>query len=385
MSGNGTVALRLVGADVLRCDGLERGGALSLADGLLQDAPGARQVDLSGYRILPGIIDLHGDGFERHVAPRRGAMKQMAEGIRATEAELAANGITTGVLAQFYSWEGGLRGAEFAAQVFVGLAGVRDQLVTDLIPQLRFEIHLLDAYADLPARIADWGVPYVVFNDHLPHDRLSQGKKPPRLTGQALKAGRNPEKHFEMLLELHARRAEVPAALDGLCASLRARGIRIGSHDDQTPECRASWRHRGAHISEFPETAAAAEAARQAGDHVILGSPNVVRGGSHKGNASAVELIAMGLCDALASDYHYPSPRRAALMLAKSGVLSLAQAWGLVSSGPARVLGLSDRGVLTEGRRADLVILDAADQVAATLSGGRVSYMSGAIAARFLG
>ncbi|NKX73662.1 alpha-D-ribose 1-methylphosphonate 5-triphosphate diphosphatase [Rhodobacteraceae bacterium R_SAG3] len=385
MSGQGTVALRLVGADVLRTDGLERGGAIGLADGVLQDVREAREIDLSGYRILPGIIDLHGDGFERHVAPRRGAMKQMAEGIRATEAELAANGITTGVLAQFYSWEGGLRGPEFATEVFAGIAEVREHLVTDLIPQLRFEVHLLDAYADLPEQISKWGVPYVVFNDHLPHDRLAEGKKPPRLTGQALKAGRNPEKHFEMLLDLHARKDDVPAALYALCKILNDKGVRIGSHDDHTANDRANWRERGARISEFPETAEAAEAARAAGDHIILGSPNVVRGGSHKGNASALDLITMGLCDALASDYHYPSPRRAALMLEKSGLLPLERAWGLVSSGPARVLGLRDRGTLEANKRADLVILDAQDQVAATLSGGCVSYMNGAIAARFLG
>ncbi|PXW84024.1 alpha-D-ribose 1-methylphosphonate 5-triphosphate diphosphatase [Ruegeria sp. P4] len=385
MSGQGTVALRLVGADVLRADGLELGGAIGLADGVLQDVREAREIDLSGYRILPGIIDLHGDGFERHVAPRRGAMKQMAEGIRATEAELAANGITTGVLAQFYSWEGGLRGPEFATEVFAGIAEVREHLVTDLIPQLRFEVHLLDAYADLPEQISKWGVPYVVFNDHLPHDRLAEGKKPPRLTGQALKAGRNPEKHFQMLLDLHAGKDDVPAALDALCKILNDKGVRIGSHDDHTATDRANWRERGARISEFPETAEAAEAARAAGDHIILGSPNVVRGGSHKGNASALDLIIMGLCDALASDYHYPSPRRAALMLEKSGLLPLERAWGLVSSGPARVLGLRDRGTLEESKRADLVILDRQDQVAATLSGGCVSYMNGAIAARFLG
>ena len=384
MADLGELNLRLVGGDVLRPEGLERGGALSLAGGLLADASGAREVDLSGYRILPGIIDLHGDGFERHVAPRRGAMKQMAEGIRATEAELAANGITTGVLAQFYSWEGGLRGPEFAAQVFAGIKAVKDQLVTDLIPQLRFEIHMLDAYEGLLGQVAEWGIPYVVFNDHLPHDRLAEGKKPPRLTGQALKAGRNPEVHFQMLLDMHARKSELPARLDLLCADLAAAGVTVGSHDDHTAEDRATWRARGARIAEFPETPEAAEAARSAGDHVILGSPNVVRGGSHKGNASALDLIAMGLCDALASDYHYPSPRRAALLLEKSGLLPVEQAWALVSSGPARVLGLKDRGTLEVGKRADLVILDAQNQVAATLSGGRISYMNGGIAARFI-
>ncbi|WP_425085133.1 alpha-D-ribose 1-methylphosphonate 5-triphosphate diphosphatase [Ruegeria profundi] len=376
--------LTLTGAEVLLPEaGLSRAD-LSIAEGVVCGDRTGRHVDLSGYLVLPGIIDLHGDGFERHIAPRRGAMKQMNEGILSVEAELAANGITTGVLAQFYSWEGGVRGPDFASQVFKAITEVKDSTVTDLIPQLRFETHMLDDYDGLAKKIADWQVPYVVFNDHLPHDRLAEGRKPPRLTGQALKAGRNPDAHFEMLLSMHARSDEVPDALDLLCAQLTQSGVRLGSHDDATPETRAGWLKRGVSIAEFPETLAAAEAAHAAGDHIILGSPNVVRGGSHKGNASALDLIAMGLCDALASDYHYPSPRRAALMLAKSGLLDFAAAWALVSSGPARVLDLKDRGTLLPGQRADIVILDAkTHRVAATFAGGRVSHMSGDIAARF--
>ncbi|MFS4580579.1 alpha-D-ribose 1-methylphosphonate 5-triphosphate diphosphatase [Phaeobacter sp. C3_T13_0] len=377
--------LTLVGADVLRPGGVDASGEIAIGGGLIQSGTVGRRIDLTGYRVMPGIIDCHGDGFERHLAPRRGAMKQMVEGVIAAEAEVAANGITTAVLAQFISWEGGLRGPEFAAQVFESIKIARARVVTDVVPQLRFEVHLLDAYERLPTQIAEWGVQYVVFNDHLPHDKLAAGKKPPRLTGQALKAGRNPDVHWQMLKDMHAAKSEVPAALDQLAATLAAEGVRLGSHDDQTAEDRKIWRARGARISEFPETLEAAEAARGGGDHVILGSPNVVRGGSHKGNASALDLTAMGLCDALASDYHYPSPRRAALMLAKSGLLSVEQAWALVSDGPARVLGLKDRGRLEAGKRADLVILDADDRVAATLSGGRVSYMSGDVAARFLG
>ncbi|NOD75719.1 alpha-D-ribose 1-methylphosphonate 5-triphosphate diphosphatase [Ruegeria sp. HKCCD4332] len=377
--------LTLTGAEVLLPgEGLARAD-LTIAEGAIQAEPTGRRVDLSGYLVLPGIIDLHGDGFERHIAPRRGAMKQMNEGILSVEAELAANGITTAVLAQFYSWEGGVRGPDFAAQVFQAIAAVKDSTVTDLIPQLRFETNMLEDYAGLARRIADWQVPYVVFNDHLPHDRLAQGKKPPRLTGQALKAGRNPDAHFEMLLSMHARRNEVPAAVEALCADLGEMGVRLGSHDDATAEAREWWHDQGVRIAEFPETLEAAEAARSAGDHIILGSPNVARGGSHKGNANAVELIAMGLCDALASDYHYPSPRRAALMLFKTGLLDFEGAWSLISSGPAKVLDLPDRGTLTPGKRGDLVILDAAThRVAATMAGGRISHMSGDIAARFL-
>ncbi|MHA6264950.1 alpha-D-ribose 1-methylphosphonate 5-triphosphate diphosphatase [Arenibacterium sp. CAU 1754] len=374
----------LTGAEVLHPDDGVRRAPLSLSGGQVVGDTTGRAVDLTGYLVLPGIIDLHGDGFERHLAPRRGAMKQMTEGVIATEAELAANGITTAVLAQFHSWEGGLRGPDYAAQVFEAIRAVRGDLVTDLLAQLRFETHMLDDYADLPARIAQWGVSYVVFNDHLPHDRLAEGRKPPRLTGQALKAGRNPDRHFAMLLDLHANTDRVPAALDDICAKLSAQGIRIGSHDDHSAEDRKIWHARGARIAEFPETAEAAETARAQGDHIVLGAPNLVRGGSHKGNVSALDLVAMGLCDALASDYHYPSPRRAALMLAQSGLCDMVQAWALVSSGPARVLGLEDRGQLIPGQRADLVILDAGTKrVAATMAAGRFSYLSGDVAARF--
>ena len=377
--------VEFTGAQVLGADALEP-RPLAVAQGLITDAAQTTRVDLDGYMIVPGIVDVHGDGFERHLAPRRGAMKTMQEGLVAAEAELAANGITTAVLAQFISWEGGLRGYEFAEQVFGAIQQVSDTLVTDLRGQLRLETHLLDLYADLPQRMQDWGLSYVVFNDHLPHDRLAKGQVPKRMVGQALKAGRNPDDHLRMMQDLHAQSADVPGALDWLCKVLAARGIQMGSHDDTTAEGRALWRKRGVRVAEFPETQEAAEAAAAAGDYVVLGSPNVVRGGSHNGNVSALDLISMGIGGALASDYHYPSPRRAAFMLADSGVLPLAQAWHLVSAGPAAVLGLSDRGVIATGKRADLLVLDAQTRrVAMTMSGGRVSYMSGDIAARFLG
>jgi alpha-D-ribose 1-methylphosphonate 5-triphosphate diphosphatase len=377
--------MTLSGAKVLK-DGHLATGSVGMAEGLFSDPGDGRVVDLSGYLVLPGIVDLHGDGFERHVAPRRGAMKDIDDGILATEAELAANGITTGVLAQFYSWEGGLRGPDFAEQVLRSIARVNQLCATDLIGQLRFEVNLVDDYACLADGIADWGVRYVVFNDHLQHDRLAEGRRPKQLTGQALKAGRSPDVHLALLQGLHARRCEVAPKLDALCTELRARGVRMGSHDDTDPSLRATWRARGVDIAEFPETLSAAEAARADGVPVILGAPNVVRGGSHKGNMSAFEAIALGYCDALASDYHYPSLRRAVLFLTDAGVLDFAHAWALVSEGPARVLGLSDRGRIAPGLRADAVILDATTRrIAATLSGGVVTYMSGAVAGRFLG
>lgn len=376
-----SLALTLTGADVLRPDGMDR-GPLSLAEGVITDAPQPRVVDLTGFRVLPGIVDVHGDGFERHLAPRRGAMRDLGQGLAATEAELAANGITTAMLAQFWSWEGGMRGPDFARRFLAALTAHRG-LGTDMRPQLRLETHLLADYPQFAATVARFGIGYVVFNDHLPHAALAAGKRPPRLTGQALKSGRSPEDHLALMQHLHSQSAQVPAALDDLGDTLRAMGAILGSHDDATAEGRAEWRRRGVAVSEFPETRTAATAARDGGDRVVLGAPNVVRGGSHSGNVAAAELVADGLCDALASDYHYPAPRQAALMLADA--LGLPAAWDLVSGGPARLLGLADRGALLPGLRADLVVLDATGHVGATLAGGRVTHMTGAVAARFIG
>lgn len=377
------IEMTFTGARWLSPEGL-RDDPFSVAGGVVTESAG-RTVDLSGKLILPGIVDLHGDGFERHLAPRRGAMTNLAAGLISAEAELAANGITTAVLAQFYSWEGGLRSPDFATRMLEALARMRAQVDTDLQVQLRLETHMVDDFPAVLDLISEHDIRYVAFNDHLPHDRLAAGRSIPRLTGTALKSGRSPEAHLALMQALHARSAEVPAALDALCATLTSRGIRYASHDDVTPEDRATWAARGARISEFPETREAAMAAREAGDPVILGAPNVVRGASHKGKVSARALLAEGLCSALASDYHYPAPRNAVWELIDLGLLDLPAAWALISSGPAKVLGLTDRGSLAPGLRADLLVLDAdTRRVEATLSGGTFTYLAADTARRLV-
>ena len=372
----------LTGAQILRPGGLVP-DVVSLSDGVFVETPQNRQIDLSGYWVLPGIIDLHGDGFERHLAPRRGAVRNLGAGLVATEAELAANGITTAVLAQFYSWEGGMRSPEFALAFLSAWSDMAGHFDTDLSVQLRFETHMLDHYTRFYDLVCRFQVPYVVFNDHLPHRSLAAGKKPPRLTGQALKSGRNPQEHLRLLAEMHSRSSEVPAALQGLARRLQARETLLGSHDDADAAADALARGLGAIVSEFPETEAAAEAAATTQRSVVLGAPNVVRGGSHNGNVSAADMAQRKLCCALASDYHYPSLRFAALALAED--IGLTHAWGLISSGPARILGLSDRGALEIGMRGDFVVLDPDSQrVMATFAKGRPSYLTGAVAERFL-
>jgi alpha-D-ribose 1-methylphosphonate 5-triphosphate diphosphatase len=220
----------------------------------------------------------------------------------------------------------------------------------------------------------------VVFNDHLPHEALRKGKKPPRLNGQALKAKRSPDQHLAMLQKLHDQHAQVMANLRAFASQLLDLGCRLGSHDDHTPEQRASYAAMGADICEFPETHAAAAAAQ---GPVLMGAPNFVRGGSHKDNVSAVDLVAEDLVTALASDYHYPSLWAAMQQIAETRGWGYASA--LVSAGPANVLGLDDRGALQIGKRADFIVVHQDKmQIQGTFAAGKPTFVTGDLAERLM-
>jgi alpha-D-ribose 1-methylphosphonate 5-triphosphate diphosphatase len=367
------------GAQVLGPDGWEDRPLTLAGDRIAADRAG-RTVDLRGFRLLPGLVDLHGDGFERHLAPRRGAVTDMALGLAALETELAASGITTAMLAQFWSWEGGMRGPDFAEGLATALAGFPAQL--DLRLQLRLETGMSDSFDAADALIARAGIGYVVFNDHLPRAEVAAGKALPRLTGQALKAGRSPDAHAALIREMCAR--DHGPALAALAGRLAARGVLLGSHDDHRPEDRLRFRALGATVAEFPETVAAAKAARAGCDLIVMGAPNVLRGGSHAGKVAAEGLVAEGLCDVLVSDYHYPALLGAALKLADR--YDWSRVWAMVSSAPAGALGLRDRGHLGAGARADVVVLNPATRrVEATFAAGRLVHATGAAAARLIG
>lgn len=334
----------------------------------------AFRARFQGFTVRPGIIDLHGDAFERHVAPRRGAVQDVAQGLFALDAELAANGITTAYLAQFWSWEGGMRGPDFARKLAAALDKTRPHLRTDMRLQLRVETSLIDDFDAITAFVDEHAISYVVFNDHLPHDALAKGKRPQRLTGQALKSGRSPEAHLKLLQELHERSPDVPKALKRFASDLLALGVRLGSHDDDSAKMRADNAKIGADIAEFPTDPAAVAAAIGQGAPVLLGAPNVVRGGSHSGGLSAIDAVEKGQCSALVSDYHYPSLRLAAQRLGSQ------TAWDLVARNPAAIMGLTDRGEIAPDRRADLCILDNMGRVAGTIVAGRWSFLTAPLA-----
>ncbi|MFN3607331.1 MAG: alpha-D-ribose 1-methylphosphonate 5-triphosphate diphosphatase, partial [Cypionkella sp.] len=260
-----------------------------------------------GYLLLPGIVDLHGDGFERHLSPRPTAPFEKRRALASAAAELASNGVTTAWLAQSWSWEGGFRSGQATTALLAALGAVRGSLLPDMRVQIRLETHLIEAHADVLAAVAQHSVDYVVFNNHLPEALEMAAQKPDRFAQWALSTQRSTDQMLAIVRAADAQGADVPAALTRLAAQFAALGVAMGSHDDGSADVRRAYRDMGAHICEFPTTFVAAQSAKDAGEPVLMGAPNVVRGGSQSGNISAQALIAAGLCDALVSDYYYPA------------------------------------------------------------------------------
>jgi alpha-D-ribose 1-methylphosphonate 5-triphosphate diphosphatase len=359
-------------------DGRLARAELALSHGAVapRPTPGARVFDATGLLVLPGLVDIHGDAHERQMQPRPGVSVPPPLALRDSAAQLLASGITTAYLGVTLSWEPGLRGIEAWRATLAAVAAARAHAGVDLRIHCRFEADNLDALDEVVADIAAGRVQLLAYNDHTPGivKRLDDAKQVAKYAGRA---GIAPEAFRALVDRAWSRRAEVPAAQARLAAAARAAGIPMLSHDDATPAIRRDFRALGARICEFPMAEAVAEEARAAGEHVVMGAPNVVRGGSHLGWAAAAPLAERGLVTVLASDYVWPAMAEAAFVLAGRGVLDLAGAWALVSANPAEAAGLADRGRLAPGLRGDVVVVDAARRApVATFAAGRLAWLS---------
>lgn len=375
--------LRITGGRALLAnDGLVPADIL-LVDGVIAPlgAGGdSRTLDASGLLVLPGIVDIHGDAFERQLQPRPGIDFPTALALADTEAQLLANGITTAFHGVTLSWEPGLRSLTGWHALQAALAA--GTWVCDMRVHLRWEAFNLDALGDALADIAAGRVHLLAFNDHTP-SILKKLKDPVQGAKYSDRAGMKLAEFSALADRIGARAQDVPAALDRLAGAARAAGIPMASHDDYHVDVRTAFRDRGARICEFPIAEEVGEAARAAGDWVVMGSPNVVRGKSHLGWASAAVLAEAGICNILASDYFYPAMLRAAFVMAGRGLFDLPRAWALIAANPAAAAGLTDRGSIEAGKRADLVLVDAAAQRAvATIVGGRIAYLDATAAER---
>lgn len=336
---------------------------------------GARVVDARDCLVLPGIVDIHGDAFERQIMPRPKTMFPLDIATHETDRQLAANGITTAFHGITISWEPGLRSLAQSERIIAALDAAEPRLLVDNRLHIRWETFAIDEVPVVISLLQRPKRPLLAFNDHTTAT-LTSNRMNAKLGKSAERAMVDVETYRSMLEQQSERGPDVSTAIAVLAKIARQLGVTMLSHDDASAAMRQSFRSLGVKLAEFPLNWETIENATAHGDDIVLGAPNVVRGGSHNGAISAGEALRRGQCTILASDYYYPAPLHAAFQLAETGT-SLETAWELVSGAPARAAGLADRGAIAPGLRADLMMVrpDSVRTVL-TMSAGRIVYQS---------
>ena len=358
--------------------------SLSVANDRITEIGGARRghaatIDASNLLVVPGIVDIHGDAFERQMMPRAGVDFPIDVALVDSDRQAVGNGITTVFHATTWSWEPGLRSGDNARALLAAIEGLRPRLAADTRFHLRHETYNLDAEDEIGQWLAERRVDLLAFNDHM-DTTVASLDKPHKRQRMVDRTGLSGEEFDRLVERVTSRADDVPASIARLATTAHAAGVRMLSHDDETPEQRNAFRAQGIAIAEFPVNEETAREAADGGDAIVFGAPNVVRGGSHTGWTKASDMIAKGLCSVLASDYYYPAPLLAAFRLAADGILPLPRAWDLVSKAPAHAAGLNDRGTLAAGQRADILLID--DQIpmrpriVAVIAAGRLVHLT---------
>ena len=338
-------------------------GSLTSQHGLIQHidqglSSVSQAIDLQGDYLIPGLVEVHTDNFERHMMPRPKVRWDDSPALLAHDAEIAAAGITT-VLDALGVGEAdpdSVRGNDWDKVL---------NCISDFVERgvLRAD-HFLHVRCELPApNTLELFKPFVGHDlvkmmsvmDHTPGQRQWENIEHAWIyfSGKKGWTKQKFEERVAMAQDAQARYAKPHRAY--LTQYCQDNQIALASHDDTTVTHVEEAFAEGATVCEFPTTVAAAQAARARKMLTIMGGPNVVRGGSHSGNVSAIELAKLGLVDILSSDYVPGSLMSATVRLTETTDLSLPQAVALVTRNPAKSIGLHDRGSLEVGLRSDLV------------------------------
>ena len=331
-------------------------------DGITAFNPGATSargaLDLDGDLLAPGLVEMHTDNLERHLMPRPQVHWAEAPALLAHDAEVAGAGITT-VLDALGVGEIDLE--SLRGRTWNTLLDCLQECTTH--DALRSE-HLIHVRCELPApNTIELFAPFhnhprlrlISLMDHTPGQRQWENIEHARIyyVGKKGWSTATYEAKVAAAAEMQERYARPHRA--HFVDYCRINGIALASHDDTTTAHVEEAHRDGAVMSEFPTTRRAAETARQLGLAIVMGGPNVVRGGSHSGNVAAAELACGGLLDILSSDYVPGSLLSAVFVLHHKHGISLPHAFAMVTRRPAVALGLHDRGRIAKGLRADLV------------------------------
>ena len=337
-------------------------GTLVLRGGLIAEVqPGVSRVapalDLDGDYLMPGVVDLHTDNLERQVQPRMNARWPSRSAMLAHDAQCAAAGVTTVFdalcLGDLGFDEGRTRTFREGVADLDALSGT-GLLKSDHFLHLRCEMPARDVI-ELMETVADHHrVRMVSLMDHTPG--VGQYADVERFRALRRREGRTEAEIEIQIGKLLSQRERLRGPNRRiLLERMAALDVALASHDDRDEAEIAQNFADGIRISEFPVTLAAAQAAKRLEMEVIAGAPNIVRGGSHSGNVAVADLIGAHAVDALASDYVPSALVEAGFRAIEGGAVALPQAIAMITGTPARMGGLTDRGWLAAGLRADCV------------------------------
>ncbi|MFC7399631.1 alpha-D-ribose 1-methylphosphonate 5-triphosphate diphosphatase [Chelatococcus sp. GCM10030263] len=352
-------------------DGVIEHGWLAMAGGIIADlgegdAP-ERGLDLGGDYLLPGLVELHTDQLESHFRPRPRVKWHPLSAVMAYDAQIAAAGITTvfDCLRAGSDEEGGMPNSDLwlLAEALTE-ASQAGHLRAEHRMHLRCEVATNDVLTDVEAFAARYPLHLMSLMDHTPGQRqfrdISLWKM--YFTSKVARTEEEAEAMVRRRLALHA--ANAARHRRWLVDFAKSQGAVLASHDDGTPEHVAESIADGVAVAEFPTTHEAAAASHAAGIRVMMGGPNVVRGASHSGNVAAEDLARAGLLDIISSDYVPASLIMAAFAVPERvPEIGLPEAVRMVSLTPARAAGLTDRGALAVGLRADCLRVHCAGAV----------------------
>lgn len=343
--------------DILPMDSLNRDD---------QNGETMRYIDALGGYVLPGFIDIHSDYIEGILQPRPTSLMDFEMGLREAEKQLLGHGVTTiyhslsmmnviglkGGRGNFRTRENFERLALLIRRFHQGHHLIRHRL------HARYDIHNPELYEFVEQILTEGKIHELSFMDHTP----GQGQYRNLEIYARSTAGWDVEgaKTLEEKLELLRNRPVVSEEkLKHLAALAGKKHIPLASHDDDSIEkVLHVKKDYAAKISEFPVELAIAKKARDEGLLVVMGAPNVLLGGSHSGNLSALEAIKEGCADILCSDYYPASLLHSAFTLEEQGVVSLPEAVRMLTLNPARAMGIAaDYGSVEAGKKADILIV----------------------------
>ncbi|NEQ99783.1 MAG: alpha-D-ribose 1-methylphosphonate 5-triphosphate diphosphatase [Cyanothece sp. SIO2G6] len=359
--------LALQGARVLTPDGWLDDGTVLIEDGhfvavgQLTKPSGYVAIDVSGLQLLPGLVDIHGDAFERMICPRPATILPLDMALVENDRALLTAGITTFFYSITDSFEPGLRSREMARSLInhITIPETLAQLglKVDSRIHIRHEQANTGGHEELCQWLESWQVTLLSLNDHLPPSLAATTAQ--RYTKKLHQRVKMTDAEIQALLETAFSQRELGAQqADELVAHCHRLGIPVASHDDETEADVAKSRERGVAIAEFPAEIALAAQSRAYGAAVLMGAPNLVRGGSHVGYMSVAAAAEAGVLDCLCSDYHYPSLFHAPFLLANQGLMPFEQAWKRVSEYPAKAAKIGDRkGKIAPDHDADFLLL----------------------------